>query len=110
MYCTYSYGIYPHSPFSSRSHSLSNMAKSRGWTFPLYPSPVDGVAPVPFADCQCSFLAIVCVTFLCTAGEGAVSLKEEHSGTDGEDAVEAWGVVVGVLKEQCSILEDHDSL
>lgn len=84
------------------------MTKSRSWTFPSYPFPVDGVAPVPFAGHQRSFPAFVCVTFLCTAGEVAVSLREEDSGADGEEAVEGEVAGAAVLKEHCYIFEDHN--
>lgn len=81
------------------------MAKSRSWTFPAHPSPAIGVAPVPFAGCQSSFLAFVRLTFLCTVGEEAASLREEGSDAEVGDAV-AWEEVgAAVLEVQNSILE-----
>lgn len=81
------------------------MAKSRSWTFPAHPSPAVGVAPVPFAGCQPSFLAFVCLTFLCAAGEEAASPREEDSDAEGEDAAEREAVGAAVLEVQCSVLE-----
>lgn len=84
------------------------MTKSRSRTFPSFPFPVDGAVPVPFAGHQRSFPAFVCVTFLRTAGEEAVSLREEDSGADGEEAVEGEVAGTAVLKEYCYIFEIHD--
>lgn len=88
---------------------MSNMAKSRNWTFPAYPSPAVGVAPVAFAGCHPSFLAFLCLTFLCTAGEEAASPREEDSDADGEDAVEGEEVGAAVSGVQYSVLEVHGS-
>lgn len=67
---------------------MSNMAKSRSWTFPVHPSAAAGVAPVAFADCQPLFLPFLCLTFLYMVGKEAVSPREEDSGAGGEDAEE----------------------
>lgn len=71
--------------------------RSKGWTFP-----VDGVAPAPFLGRRRSFLASVCPTSPCAAGEEAVSRREGDSGADGEDAGTA------ALKEQSCTFEDLD--
>lgn len=84
---------------------MSNMSKSRSWTFPAYPSPAVGAPPVPFAGCQPSFLAFLCLTFLCAAGEEAASPREEDSDADGEEAVKGEGVCAAVLEVQHSVLE-----
>lgn len=78
-------------------HHKCEQAKPRSWTFPSYPSPTVGVAPVPFADCQPSFAAFLCLTFLCAADEEAVSLKEEDFCADWGDALEE--AVVGAVSE-----------
>lgn len=85
------------------------MAKSRNWTFPAYPSPAVGVAPVAFAGCQPSFLAFLCLTFLGTAGEEAASPREEDSDAGGEDAVEGEEVGAAVEGVQYYALEVHRS-
>lgn len=86
------------------------MSKSRSWTFPTNPSPAVGAAPaVPFAGCQPSFLAFLCLTFLCAAGEEAASLREEDSDGNGEDAVEGEEVCAAVLEVRCTVFEVHGS-
>lgn len=85
------------------------MAKSRSWTFPAHPSPAVGVAPVPFAGCQSLFLAFVRLTFLCTAGEEAASLREEDCDAEGGDAAAREEVGAAVLEVQYSILEVGES-
>lgn len=81
------------------------MAKSRSWTFPAYPSPAVAVAPLPFAGCQPSFLARLCLTFVCAAGGEAASPREEDSDAGGGDDVEGEEVGPAVLEVQYSVLE-----
>lgn len=109
---------------------MSNMAKSRSWTFPVHPSAAAGVAPVAFADCQTLLLPFLCLTFLYTVGKEAVSPREEDSGAGGGDAAEEeevgdvasvvqwfvleaqWSVLevhCGVLDAQCDVTEVHCS-
>lgn len=85
------------------------MTKSRSWTFPSHPFPVDR-ALVPLAGRQHLFPAFVCVTFLCAAGEEAVSRREEDSGADEEGDVGGALPCAAVLKEHCYIFEAHDGL
>lgn len=84
---------------------MSNTAKSKSWTSPVFPSPAVGVAPVPFAGCQPLFLAFLCLTFLYLTGGEAVSPREEDSDTE---AVSVEGEEVGAaaaLEVRYSVFE-----
>lgn len=86
------------------------MAKSRSWTFPVYPSAGDGIARVSVAGCQPLFPASRDLIFLCTAAEEAASLREEDSDAGGEDIVPKEEVGVVVLEAQYSVSEVHCSV
>ncbi len=86
---------------------MSNMTKSRSWTFPVCPSPAVAVALVPFAGCHDSFLAFDCLTFVRMAAYEAVSPREEDSDAEGHDAAEGEVVAAAVLEVQYFVLEVH---
>lgn len=86
------------------------MAKSRSWTFPVYPSAADGVARVSVAGCQPLFPASHDLIFLCMAGEEAASLREEDSDAGGEDIVLEEEVGAAVLEAQYSVSEVQHSV
>lgn len=64
------------------------MPKSRSWTFPVYPSPAEGVAPASSAVRQPSVVLVsVCPASLHTVGEEGVAPREEDSDAEWKDAV-----------------------
>lgn len=104
-FCVNNYSTCPHSTQSTKSLDEFNVAKSRSWTFPAFPSPADSVAPESSAGCQLSLLAAVYRASLGTAGGEAASLREEDSCTEGEGGAPGEEVGVAVLEVQNSVLK-----
>lgn len=72
---------------------MSNVSKSRSWTFPAWPSAAVGAAPGPFAG------------FLRPAGGAAAARREGDSGADGGEAVTGEELCAAASEVQRSTLE-----